>query len=76
VLRGGTPLYRAFIDDAGARQSLNAGSWKIFKRQATAAYLLEAPHERGAVVAVATVRRGGGTPIARNNDDGLPPRAF
>jgi hypothetical protein len=75
ALEGKEPYYRAFLDAARAHQSLNAGCWKVYRGSATAAYLLDVPNEDDMIKAIEAVKRGYGTLVARNKEDGLPPNA-
>jgi hypothetical protein len=75
ALEGKEPHYRAFAHVARAHQSLNAGSWKVYRGLATAAYLFDVPNEDRMIQAIEAVRRGFGAVLARNREDGLPPHA-
>jgi hypothetical protein len=75
ALQGRQARHRAFGDANRARQSFNAACWKVFHGLEFATYLYEAPNESGAVTSIRVVRQGGGTLIARSNEDGSPPKA-
>ena len=47
----------------------------MFRGQADAAFLFDVPGENTAVAAIALVRDGGGLLIARDHQDGMPPKA-
>jgi hypothetical protein len=72
----GEPDFRAFESEAPARQSLNAGCWKVFRAQALAAFLFVVPGESTAGAAIVSVKGGGGLLIARDLQDGMPPNAY
>jgi hypothetical protein len=69
------PHFRAFESEPSARQSLNAGCWKVFRGEAMAAFLFDVPGETKAGPAIDLVRAGGGVLAARDLQDGEPPNA-